>query len=68
MLKIIITIIFVYILIRLLVRVIFLVFGVFLTRALKAKYQTGARNGFKSYKAQDREDVIDAEFKEVKEK
>jgi len=43
MLKIIITIIFIYILVRLLVRLIFLAFGVFLTRSLKAKYQNSAK-------------------------
>lgn len=66
MLKIIITIIFIYILIRLLVRLIFLAFGVFLSRKLKAKYNNPAKNGFSTRKEQNHEDVIDADFKEVK--
>lgn len=66
MLKVIITIIFVYILIRLLIRLIFLVFGIFLTRSLKAKYQNKTKNGFQTHKEQDYEDIIDADFKEVK--
>ncbi|MCK9615878.1 MAG: hypothetical protein M0R48_10410 [Candidatus Omnitrophica bacterium] len=65
MLKVIITIIFVYILIRLLVRLIFLAFGVFLSRTLKAKYSNTVKNGFSARKESDSENIIDAEFKEV---
>ena len=66
MLKIIITIIFVYIIIRLLIKLIFLAFGVFLSRQLKAKYGNTAKKGFSTHKEQSREDVIDVDFKEVK--
>lgn len=65
MLKIIITIIFVYILIRLIIRLIFLIFGIFLTRSLKTKYQNTARRK-QNRREQDCSDVIDADFKEVK--
>lgn len=66
MLKIIITIIFIYILVRLLIRLIFLAFGVFLSRTLKAKYRNIPKDGFSTRKEQNREGIIDAEFKEVK--
>ncbi|MFA5337536.1 MAG: hypothetical protein WC330_04305 [Candidatus Omnitrophota bacterium] len=65
MLKIIITIIFVYILIRLLVRLIFLGFGVFLSHTLKSKYSNTVKKGFSTHKEQSREDIIDVDFKEV---
>jgi len=66
MLKIIITIIFVYILIRLLVRLIFLGFGVFLSRTLKSKYSNTAKTRFSGRKKYNPDSVIDADFKEVK--
>jgi len=66
MLKIILTIIFIYILVRLLIKLIFLAFGVFLSHQLKAKYSNTAKKGFSTHKEQDREDVIDVDFKEVK--
>jgi hypothetical protein len=52
--------------IRLLVRLIFLAFGIFLKRSLKTKYQAGANNGFQGRKTQNGEDIIDADFKEIK--
>lgn len=66
MFKAIITIIFIYILIRLLVRLIFLMFGVFLARTLKTKYSNTVKNGSSSRKEYNSKDVIDADFKEVK--
>lgn len=66
MLKIIITIIFVYILIRLLFRLILLAFGIFLKRSLKVKYQAGTKNGFRNRETQNSESVIDVDFKEIK--
>ncbi|MCK9573547.1 MAG: hypothetical protein M0R20_03985 [Candidatus Omnitrophica bacterium] len=66
MFKIIITIIFIYILIRLLVRLIFLAFGIFLSRTIKKKYNSTVKNGFSSHKEHDSQDIIDADFKEVK--
>ncbi|MDD4183549.1 MAG: hypothetical protein PHT53_07010 [Candidatus Omnitrophica bacterium] len=66
MLKIIVTIIFVYIIIRLLIRLIFLAFGVFLSRQLKAKYSNTVKKRFSTHKEQPREDIIDVDFKEVK--
>ncbi len=65
MLKIIITVFFIYVLIRLLTKLIFLAFGVFLKRTLKSQYSNAAQKKSYSRKEQNRDNVIDAEFEEI---